>query len=162
MLKPVSYYYWTGWLFRMNVAALSRAFGLSAALCNPRPSTSLFKASGFWQACVSASGVTVLTCGYFMRDSSFKGGLSSWELLVSVWCHSPDISQLFSSLCTCFFASSLLTAIISQRYLIISACVLAVCMSPFRAGCCNCFNGWMMQLLSLLPTKQLRVCVYFF
>lgn len=61
-----------------------------------------------------------------------------------------------------FFASSLLTAIISQRYLIISACVLAVCMSPFRAGCCNCFNGWMMQLLSLLPTKQLRVCVYFF
>lgn len=61
----------------MNVAALSAAFGLSAALCNRRPSTSLFKASGFWQACVSASGVTVSTCGYCMGDSSFKGGLSS-------------------------------------------------------------------------------------
>lgn len=82
----------------------------------------------------------VSTCGYSTRDSSFEGvkwlralgfqsDVSIEKFLGGVFCV-PWLCFLPEISCT----------IVSQRNLVVSACALAVCMSPFRV--------WLLRLLS--------------
>lgn len=137
---------------------LQAALMLSAALCNPQPSTSLFVASGFWQTCApSHQGGCRFRPVVAACVTAVSTGLSGFEFLVSVWRLNEGIFIFFSPVCV----SSVYWAM-DNRGSLISTSAFAVCMSSFRV-CLLQLLKWMDDAipLSALALPGYWECVSF-